>query len=493
MGGGIAGLSFSLKASSYSEIILLSKEELKNSNTMLAQGGVSAVWHNSDSIQKHINDTLTAGDGLCNLETVELVVNKAYDSINDLIHYGVEFTKDKSGEIELAKEGGHSNHRVVHVKDHTGRSIVQVLENKVKSNDKIKILEHHYAVDLIVDGRKCLGASVLNLETNEFINIFADYVVLACGGLGQLYKFNTNPEIATGDGIAMAARAGAEIGDMEFLQFHPTMLFTPNGNSFLISEAVRGFGAELKLKNGESFMKKYHPMGSLAPRDIVARAMFNEMQENKTDCVYLDLTQLDQEDFKHHFPSIYNKCKEINLDITIEYLPVVPSAHFICGGIKTDLYGETNINNLFAIGENACTGLHGANRLASNSLLEGLVFADQASIKIKDKLNTETNEKHKYDLSNELKVEKINISVTREMVQEIMWDNVGIIRNDSNLLIALETLLSWEKELNNVIKISINRDVLEIYNLVQCGVLVTQAAINRNENRGGHYKVKLIK
>lgn len=462
---------------------------MKNSNTMLAQGGVSAVWHNSDSIQKHINDTLIAGDGLCNLETVELVVNKAYDSINDLINYGVEFTKDKSGELELAKEGGHSNHRVVHVKDHTGRSIVQVLEDKVKANDKIQILEHHYAINLIIHSGKCFGASVLNLETNEIINIFADYVVLACGGLGQLYKFNTNPEIATGDGIAMAARAGAEIGDMEFLQFHPTMLFTPKGNSFLISEAVRGFGAELKLINGESFMQKYHPMGSLAPRDIVARAIFNEMHENKTDCVYLDLTQLDEEDFKNHFPSIYNKCKEINLDITKEYLPVVPSAHFICGGIKTDLFGETNISNLFAIGENACTGLHGANRLASNSLLEGLVFADQASIKIKDKLNTETNEKNNFNLPNELKVENIKIDITREMVQEIMWENVGIIREDSKLLTALATLKSWEMELNKIIIQSINREILQIYNLVQCGILVTQAAINRNENRGGHYKV----
>jgi L-aspartate oxidase len=456
---------------------------------MLAQGGVSAVWHNSDSIQKHINDTLSAGDGLCNLETVELVVNKAYDSINDLINYGVEFTKDKSGELELAKEGGHSNHRVVHVKDHTGRSIVQVLEDKVKSNEKIHILEHHYAIDLIVDGGKCLGASVLKLETNEIINIIADYVVLACGGLGQLYKFNTNPEIATGDGIAMAARAGAEIGDMEFLQFHPTMLFTPKGNSFLISEAVRGFGAELKLKNGESFVQKYHPMGSLAARDIVARAIFNEMQENKTDCVYLDLTQLDEEDFKNHFPSIYNKCKEINLDITKEYVPVVPSAHFICGGIKTDLNGETNISNLFAIGENACTGFHGANRLASNSLLEGLVFANQASIKIKDKLNNETNEKHTYYLTNELKIKNISISITREMVQDIMWEKVGIIRKDSNLLIAFDTLLTWEKGLKDIIKLSINREILEIYNLVQCGILVTQAAIKRNENRGGHYKV----
>ncbi|WP_027415785.1 L-aspartate oxidase [Aneurinibacillus terranovensis] len=486
IGSGAAGLYTALQLCDQCSVTLVSKTSLTQSNTRYAQGGIAAVTAENDSPELHRQDTLIAGAGICSHEAVEVLVNEGPNCINDLIRYGTNFDK-KDGVLELTKEGAHSKRRILHAHgDATGAEIVRALSEQALKNERITILENHFTIDLITNKGECIGALVLKPDGKK-VYIRADATVLATGGAGQLYRYTTNPEIATGDGIAMAYRAGAYIKDVEFIQFHPTALFYPGAPRFLISEAVRGEGAVLRNIKGERFMQHYHPQKELAPRDIVARAIVTEMEKTGSTFVYLDITHESEELIKHRFPTIYQECLRYGLDMVTDWIPVAPAAHYIMGGIKTDLKGETATPRLYACGEVSCTGVHGANRLASNSLAEALVFGLRIANHIRSEISPLDNEipavsfsmLRQQTMNNETTVEK------RLRLQKLMLRHVGLKRHEKGLTKAIKELDRFIKSFRFKME---RPDEFEYVNLLTCASLVANAALQREESRGAHYR-----
>jgi len=493
LGSGIAGLSLAIKASSLGKVSVVTKAACSESNTRLAQGGIACVWDEQDNFLKHIEDTLTAGAGHCKREAVELMVKTAPQRIQELAELGVPFTSSGSKKFELGREGGHSHNRILHIDDQSGMAIENVLIEKARSITNIEFFEYHFAAGLLKDeNNKCTGAVVLDTKNTEMHLFNSKVTVLATGGAGQVYEQTTNPLIATGDGYAMASLAGAKLKDMEFVQFHPTSLFHPQANGFLISEALRGFGAELVLPDGTMFMKKYHKLGSLAPRDIVSRSIFTEMKKHQIPCVYLDATSHKSEELLKKFPSIYKMCFQLGIDISEELIPVVPSAHYMCGGVLADLNGLTSIENLFAIGEVSCTGVHGANRLASNSLLEGLVFADQAFKYIR-KNRTELFAVNASDPCIDYpyldkQADKREIEYLKSDLRKMMWEKVGITRNTKELIVAKSIIEESENRIANWLsKNTLNEDLLSLRNMVITSKIIIESTLKRKESMGTHF------
>jgi len=503
IGSGIAGLSFALKAARHGSVAVVTKRRGSDTNTAWAQGGVACVTSDEDSFELHVRDTMDAGAGLCDEEVVRIMVTEGPARIQELINLGLRFDeRDVSGhrELDLGKEGGHSKRRVLHVQDVTGKEIENVLLGELGRQPHVDLLENHMAVDLITAGKlgfatedRCLGAYVLDEETAEVETVRSDRVVLATGGCGKVYLYTTNPSIATGDGVAIAWRAGAVIANMEFIQFHPTCLFHPEGRSFLISEAVRGEGGVLRDQRGEDFMKRFDLRGSLAPRDIVARAIDAEIKRSGAKCVFLDITQKSPEFLHERFPNIYDTCLRFGIDMSKQPIPVVPAAHYQCGGVKTDVNGATNLPGLYAIGEVACTGLHGANRLASNSLLEGVVTAHRAAetaMKLQPVGKTaraiavpewQTGNVQNLD-------ELVVIYHNWDEIRRLMWDYVGIVRTDKRLQRASARLRNLQREIHDFywnFKVSV--DLLELRNLATVAALIVDSALMRKESRGLHF------
>ncbi len=502
IGSGVAGLTFALKAAEYGKVGLITKREIMEANTAYAQGGIASVFDTrQDSFEKHIRDTLVAGAGLCNRDAVELIVKNGPRLIRELINYGAEFTRE-NGDLHLSREGGHSENRIVHAADATGREIIRALTANVRQHPNIRIFEHHFALDLLTEhhlspGRgpeesiNCFGAYVLDEQNSNVIRMLSKVTVLATGGAGQVYLHSTNPSVATGDGIAMAYRAKARIENMEFVQFHPTSLAIPEADSFLISEAVRGFGGILRNASGEAFMEQYDPRKELAPRDIVARAIDDQLKKSGEKSVFLDVTHLDPDKVRESFPTIYDACLKYGLDITRKPIPVVPAAHYTCGGIATDLMGRTSINRLFACGETACTGVHGANRLASNSLLESLVFADKA-IEAAIKLIPETAIEYavpEWDESGTVNNDEwILVSHNKLELQQIMWNYVGIVRSNLRLERAMRRIQLLHDEVEDFYnRTRVSVPLCELRNMINVAFLIVRSAMQRKESRGLHY------
>ena len=484
IGSGIAGLNFALKTAQYGRVTIVTKKKIMESNTNLAQGGIAAVTRKDDNFQMHIEDTLRAGCGLSNKKMVEILVENGPEGIQSLISLGVKFDKEKD-RLDLTREAGHSVDRILHSGDTTGREIEQALTKSARENKDIEVLENYFAMDVVVKDAKCYGASVLDIKSKEIINIISRVTILATGGVGYVYQNTTNPEIATGDGVAMAFRGGARVEDMEFMQFHPTTLNKSGAPHFLISETFRGEGAILVNKNGERFMEKYDAMEELAQRDIVSRAIFNELRKGS---VYLDIRHKGKSFILNRFPMIYQECLKYGIDITKDLIPVSPAAHYICGGIKTNEYGETNIRNLLAFGECACTEVHGANRLASNSLLESVVFTSLGALKAKRLLKNEIKETKP---RKEVKFHDMNQKELENFEAELrkaMWQYVGIIRNEKNLNLMLKKLRHMEKRINDLNGNGVNVQFLELKNMATASKLITKAAQIRKESRGTHYR-----
>ena len=488
LGSGIAGLSCALMAAQSGTVRIATKKEPVATNTNRAQGGIAAVFGSGDSAMQHATDTLLAGADLCHPEAVSIMIEEGPAIVRQLVDWGVEFTRSEAGNFHLGREGGHSHHRIVHASDLTGAEIERALLRQVQEHPNIEICEHHVAVDLITEhhfpdrrsrtGRiTCLGAYVLETHSGEVRTMASKVTVLATGGAGQIWLHTTNPEIATGDGVAMAYRAGARVGNLEFMQFHPTTLYHPSAGSFLISEAVRGHGAELIASDGARFMDEYHDSGSLAPRDIVARAIDREMKRRGDDCVYLDITHNDSDDTRHHFPNIHQKCLEYGIDITSQPIPVVPAAHYMCGGVVTDLEGRTDIRNLFAAGEVTLSGVHGANRLASNSLLEAVVFAKRASraaIESLSGIHSASADIPPWNLDDTINAEEwVLLSHDSDETRRLMWDYVGIVRSDVRLRRASMRLeLLWKEVEEFYRRTRISPELLELRNMVAVATLV---------------------
>ena len=507
IGGGIAGLSFALKASSKGSVAIICKTSLDEANTFFAQGGVASVTNlEVDDFDKHIHDTMVAGDWLSDPQAVEKVVKNAPRQIEELISWGVDFDKKEDGSFDLHREGGHSEFRILHHADNTGAEIQESLVKKVKENPNIHIFEHHFALEIITQHHlgkivtrrtpdiTCYGAYVLDEKTGKVEKFLAKVTVMATGGVGAVYTTTTNPLIATGDGIAMVYRAKGTVKDMEFIQFHPTALYHPGDRpSFLITEAMRGYGAVLKDHEGKEFMHKYDPRLSLAPRDIVARAIDSEMKQAGTDHVYLDVTHKDPEETKKHFPNIYEKCLSLGIDITKDMIPVAPAAHYLCGGIKVDLNGESSIKRLYAIGECSCTGLHGGNRLASNSLIEAVVYADAAFNHAKDAIDGYDFREDVPDWNDEGTVhpeEMVLITQSEKEVNQIMGYYVGIVRSDLRLDRAWNRLDILYEETEKLYRESKpTRDLCELRNIINVAYLIMRQARDRKESRGLHYTV----
>ena len=501
VGTGVSGLSFALEASKHGSVAVITKRASENSNTAWAQGGICCVADDEDSFESHIADTVDAGAGLCDHDIVKTIVESAPSAIEKMVNIGVQFDRNSSGRYELGKEGGHSQRRILHSKDTTGKEISEKLIYSAKQSENIEIFEHHFAIDIITTEKlgvsgtnEVAGIYVLNESTGEILTFRSDKVVLCTGGCGRVYLYTTNPNIATGDGLAMAYRAGAEISNMEFIQFHPTCLYHHELKNFLISEAVRGEGGKLIGKDGNEFMHKYDPRGSLAPRDIVARAIDHEIKKTGQPCVYVDIRHKSREYIEERFPNIYKTCLSVNIDPAIDPIPVVPAAHYQCGGVKTDVDGKTSINGLYAIGEVACTGLHGANRLASNSLLEGAVMAFRAV----ENINTE-NKKNRPKNKNliipdwtsgeaEDVDELVVIYHNWDEIRRLMGDYVSIVRTNKRLKRAATRLLNLRKEVQEFYwNFKICSELLELRNLVDTASLVVNCAQRRKESRGLHY------
>ena len=507
IGSGIAGMSFALKVAQKGSVALICKTELEEANTYFAQGGVASVTNlQVDNFEKHIEDTMIAGDWISDRAAVEKVVREAPGQIRELIKWGVQFDKNEKGEFDLHREGGHSEFRILHHKDNTGAEIQDSLIKAVKAHPNITIFNRHFAVEIITQhhlgiivtrhtpGIKCYGAYILNEDTGEVDTFLSKVTLMATGGVGAVYRNTTNPLVATGDGIAMVYRAKGLVKDMEFIQFHPTALYHPGDRPcFLITEAMRGYGGVLRTMDGKEFMQKYDPRLSLAPRDIVARAIDSEMKARGDDHVYLDVTHKDPEETKKHFPNIYEKCMSLGIDITKDYIPVAPAAHYLCGGIKVDLNGESSINRLYAVGECSCTGLHGGNRLASNSLIEAVVYADAAaqhSMSILDR----------YDFNNEIpewndegttsNEEMVLITQSMKEVNQIMGSYVGIVRSNLRLKRAWVRLDILYEETESLFKRSkASKAICELRNMINVGYLITRQAMERKESRGLHYTI----
>lgn len=513
IGSGIAGLTFALKASRYGSVAIVTKKDCIETGTNYAQGGIASVLGPDDSFQLHIQDTLTSGDGLCHEDVVDMVVRDGPSRIRELVELGVPFNRDPSGDapFDLGREGGHSRNRIIHAHDTTGQAVEKTLINAAEANPNIRIFENHFALDLIVEHHSikagavsmqqrnnCWGAYIFETTTNEIHTFLAHGVLLCTGGAGKVYLYTSNPDVSTGDGLAMAYRAGAVLGDLEFVQFHPTCLYHPHAKNFLISEAVRGEGGRLIDKRGRAFMEQYHPLKDLAFRDIVARAIDTEMKKTGDDCVFLDITHREPEFLKRRFPNIYQKCLSLGIDITKDPIPVVPAAHYMCGGIMTDRRGRTTLNNLYALGECACTGLHGANRLASNSLLEAMVFAHNAAedcaAGIEAWRHREIPEIPLYPCNgnsrNSHQSEMVLIAHNWDIIRRLMWNYVGIVRTDKRLALAQNHMAQIQMEIGEHLpNIPMNKDLIELQNLALVAELIIQCALARKESRGLHYNL----
>jgi len=506
IGSGIAGISFALKVAKFGKVALLCKTTLGESNTSYAQGGIASVMYEPDNFDKHKEDTLIAGDGHCNLAAVEKVITEAPAQIEELIRWGVDFDRNEEGLFDLHREGGHCENRILHHKDNTGFEIQESLIRQIKAHPEIEVYEHYFAIEILTQHHlgelvthhtpniECYGAYVLNLQTNNIHTFLSKITMLATGGIGSVYSSTTNPQIATGDGIAMVHRARGVIKDMEFVQFHPTGLYHPGERpTFLISEAIRGYGAVLRTRDAKQFMQKYDERGSLAPRDIVSRAIDNEMKIRGHSFVYLDVTKMDAEETKIHFPTIYTKCLEYGIDITKDYIPVSPIQHYLCGGIKVDLNGRSSINRLYASGECSCTGLHGANRLASNSLIEAIVYSDAAVKDAANRISSISFNEFIPDWNDEgtsLPEEMVLITQSFREVEEIMSTYVGIVRSNLRLVRAMNRLEILYRETENLFEKSVvSREICELRNVISIAYLIIKQALMRKESRGLHYTV----
>lgn len=506
IGSGIAGLSFAMKVAPYGKVLMITKSNEDESNTKYAQGGIAAVTVEGDSFEKHINDTLIAGDGLCDESVVRTVITEAPERVKELIDWGARFDRRADGSYDLGKEGGHSEHRILHHKDNTGFEIERAMLEQVRNHPNIEILDHHFAVEIITQHHlgmyinsstpsiECYGVYALNLRTGKTDSILARITLMATGGAGNVYASTTNPRIATGDGVAMVYRAKGRVENMEFIQFHPTALYEPGVQpSFLITEAMRGFGAILRNQEGEDFMPRYDHRASLAPRDIVARAIDNEMKQRGEEFVYLDCRHIDPNALESHFPTIFEKCKSIGIDIRTDMIPVVPSCHYMCGGIKTDLQAKTSIQNLLAAGECSSTGLHGGNRLASNSLLEALVYGHRAA---QTAIASFSQVEFRSDIPDwDIKgtadpEEMVLITQSLRELQAIMSSYVGIVRSNIRLQRALDRLLILNRETENLYRrTTLSPPLCELRNLILVGYLIIKSAMQRKESRGLHYSI----
>lgn len=508
VGSGIAGLSYALHVGEFATVVLVTKRALADANTAWAQGGIAAVLDPAqDSFDRHVNDTLVAGAGLCRRDVVEMIVRHGPAAIDRLIALGVDFDRNASGDLELAREGGHTARRVVHHADATGEAIELALADRVRRHPRIRVLEQHLAVDLITRGRiakgqrrcqpggkgdRVLGAYVLDVPNGRVTPVVAPVVCLATGGSGKVYRYTTNPDVATGDGLAMAWRAGTRVANMEFFQFHPTVLFHPQAKNFLISEALRGEGGILRNIHGEAFMARYHPQRDLAPRDIVARAIDAELKQSGADSVFLDMTHVAGAFLEERFPTIFAKCLSLGVDMRTQPIPVVPAAHYQCGGVQVDMEGKTNIPGLLAIGEVSCTGLHGANRLASNSLLEGVVYAETAAAHTRALL-AEPPDRTELDVpewdtrSAEDAEEAVVVKQSWDEIRQLMWNYVGIVRTTRRLLRAQRRLRLIEQEVReDYWRFHLTPDLVELRNITAVALLIVESALSRQESRGLH-------
>ncbi|MCP4756943.1 MAG: L-aspartate oxidase [Proteobacteria bacterium] len=516
IGSGVAGLSFALKVADHGDVALVTKKEIMDSNTNRAQGGIASVFGEDDSFDLHIEDTLAAGDGLCDKEVVEMVVKDGPARIQELIDLGVEFNREADERakkddpnLDLGREGGHSQNRIVRVQDMTGKELERVLVEKVRMNPNITLFENHIAIDLITwstrmkrglvttaHDESCCGAYVLDKKSGQVKTFRSEITLLATGGAGKVYNYTSNPDIATGDGIAMGYRAGTTVANLEFVQFHPTCLYHSETKNFLISETVRGEGAILVDSKGRAFMGKYDPQKDLACRDVVARAIDTELKKSGDDCVFLDITHREAGFVEKRFPNLYTQCLAYGLDMTKEPIPVVPAAHYMCGGVVTDVLGRTDIKHLYAIGETACTGLHGANRLASNSLLEALVYADSASKQAVKELKTpdENNAPEPPfwdDVGTMDSDEGITVTQNWDEIRRFMWNYVGIVRSDKRLARAKRRIEIIQNEIQEYYwDFKITSDLIELRNIATVAELIVRCALYRKESRGLHYNIQ---
>lgn len=520
IGSGVAGLTLALKVAKFGDVALVTKKGIMDSNTSHAQGGIASVFGELDSFDLHIQDTLASGDGLCNRDVVEMVVKNGPSRIRELIDLGVHFnlrdkkqsdseSPDFDAELDLGREGGHSQKRIVHAHDMTGREVERVLVDHVKNNDRIALFENHIAIDLITISTRmkrgiittthedyCCGAYVLDSETNHVKTFCAKITLLATGGAGKVYLYTSNPDVATGDGIAMGYRAGATVANLEFVQFHPTCLFHPDAKNFLISEALRGEGAVLVDASGSPFMEKYDAQKDLACRDVVARAIDTELKKSGADSVFLDISHKNSDFIKERFPNLYEKCLTFGFDMTKESLPVVPAAHYMCGGIATDMFGRTDLHRLYAIGETACTGLHGANRLASNSLIEALVYshmAAQQAVKDIDTFDfTSTPDPPPWDeVGTTDSDEVIMVSQNWDEIRRFMWNYVGIVRSNKRLERAERRIEIIQKEIREYYwDFRVSADLIELRNIAMVAELIIKCAGHRKESRGLHHNIE---
>lgn len=494
LGSGASGLSLALQLAEHARVAVISKADLKEGSTFYAQGGVSAVLHARDSVESHIDDTIETGCGLCDPDVVRFVVENSRKSIDWLIDIGVNFTRfHGSGgpEFHLHQEGGHSHRRILHAADATGRAIESTLEERTRAHENIELFEFHTGLDLIIRDGRCAGAYLYDRQLDRVRVFRSTFTVLATGGAGKVYLYTSNPDICTGDGIAMAWRAGCRVANMEFVQFHPTCLYHQEAKSFLVSEALRGEGARLLLPDGSRFMEKFDERGELAPRDIVARAIDHEMKRLGSDCVYLDISHRGKDFIIDHFPTIYARCIQYGFDLTAEPVPVVPAAHYTCGGVVVDKQGRTDVDGLYAIGEVSCTGLHGANRMASNSLLECVVFAHSTCTDIRARLHQpprlpalpEWDESQVTDSD-----EEVVVSHNWDEIRRFMWDYVGIVRTDKRLQRARHRIKLLQEEIYEYYgNFRINNDLIELRNLSLTADLIIESALRRKESRGLHY------
>ena len=501
VGSGLAGMLFALKASRHGRVLLLTKGQLEESNSRYAQGGVATVWDDEDHFESHVKDTLVAGAGLCRRSAVEFVVENGPARIQELIDLGVEFTRDQE-QYDLTREGGHSHRRILHAKDQTGAEIVRALLARLVAHPDIEVRENTMVVDLVTQNRiakrsdvpeeypdRVVGAYVLDVDGGEVYTVRAKVVALCAGGAGKVYRYTSNPDVATGDGIAMAWRAGAQMANMEFVQFHPTCLFHPEAKSFLISEALRGEGGFLRNEHGERFMESYDARLELAPRDIVARAIDAEIKRLGSDCVFLDMTHLDGAFLEDHFPAIFARCVELGIDMRTTPIPVVPACHYFCGGVLVDERAEASIQNLFVVGESSCTGLHGANRLASNSLLEAAVYAHAAAAEAATRLGRELTDIAPWDAGRAIEPDElVVIKHTWAEIRQFMWDYVGIVRTTRRLKRARHRVKLVKEEIRAYYwEYTLSRDMVELRNLADVADLVVECALRRRESRGLHY------